>query len=160
MKIALTTPDTLTLPLSSLAETQALAARLAAAVQPGDTLALSGDLGSGKTAFARAFIQALLGPEAEVPSPTFTLVQTYDAPGFPVWHFDLYRLKTPGDVYELGFEEALAGVSLIEWPDRIERLLPRDTLRLTLKPGPTPDSRQAELVGGGRWQDVLARLRG
>ena len=145
--------------LPDLKATQALAARLAGVARSGDVIALSGPLGAGKTEFARAFIRALArrhgaaAPE-EVPSPTFTLVQTYDLGAVSVWHFDLYRLERPGDVAELGLDEALAeGISLIEWPERLAGQLPRDRLDIALgyaapdKPG----ARIAALTGHGSW---------
>lgn len=146
---ALTLPD--------LSATADLARRLAALAQAGDVIALRGDLGMGKTEFARAFIHARPGGEvvAEVPSPTFTLVQVYDlAPA--IWHFDLYRLARADDVWELGFEEALAdGILLIEWPDRIGSLLPERRLDLELTPGATPESRDARLIAHGDWAQRL-----
>lgn len=102
------------------AATAAFAARLAARLQPGDVVLLSGGLGAGKTALARGLIRAL-GHAGDVPSPTFTLVQTYDAPTvrLPVWHADLYRLEVPDEVEELGLDEGLAeGALVIEWPER------------------------------------------
>ncbi|HEY1259264.1 MAG TPA: tRNA (adenosine(37)-N6)-threonylcarbamoyltransferase complex ATPase subunit type 1 TsaE, partial [Stellaceae bacterium] len=96
--------------------TAALAERLAGIAAAGDVIALEGELGSGKTTLARAFIAAR-GAGEEVPSPTFTLVQTYQAETVSIWHFDLYRLQAPEEAWELGIEEALAdGISLIEWP--------------------------------------------
>ena len=129
MQIDLNLPDP--------AATERLAANIAGQVRPGDAILLSGDLGAGKTHFARAFINALTSVPEEVPSPTFTLVQTYDAAveGEPVeiWHFDLYRLKSPEETLELGIEEAFAeGVSLVEWPDRLGGLKPREHLELRL----------------------------
>lgn len=107
-------------------ETAALAAELAGKVEPGTVITLRGHLGSGKSVFARSLIRTLCGDDdLEVPSPTFTLVQAYDTPRGPLWHFDLYRLKTTEEVYELGWEEALsAGIVLIEWPEIIDSLLP------------------------------------
>src|SRR5271157_2974950 len=100
------------------AATKALAARLAAIACVGDVVALSGELGVGKTAFARAFIRARCGADEEVPSPTFTLSQVYDGGGSAIWHFDLYRLAAAEEAWELGIEEAFScGISLIEWPD-------------------------------------------
>ena len=108
------------------ADTQAEAARVAATMKGGDVLLLEGDLGSGKTVFARALIRALAGDSGlEVPSPTFTLVQTYDTPRGTVWHFDLYRLEEPEEIYEIGWEEALAGgIVVVEWPERLAGHLP------------------------------------
>lgn len=132
------------------AATAALARGLAARLRPGDLVALSGDLGAGKTALARAAIRALAGAEEEVPSPTFTLVQTYDAPPATIWHFDLYRLSDPEEVVELGWDEARTGIRLVEWPDRLGRLLPADRLDLRLgMAGGT--ARRAVLRGWGSW---------
>lgn len=127
----------------------AVAAELAARSLPGDVIALHGDLGAGKTTFARAFIRARPGGEkaGDVPSPTFTLVQTYDLPDATVWHFDLYRLDSPHEVWELGLEEALAGgISLIEWPERMGSLLPRRRTDVHLSFSDSPDRRHVTLV--------------
>ncbi len=120
----------------SEAETANFAAGLAGQVKPGDILLLHGTLGSGKTVFARALIRALNGnPEAEVPSPTFTLVQTYDTPLGDLWHFDLYRLEKEAEIYELGWEEALSGgIAVVEWPERLGKLLPPSRLDIRLAP--------------------------
>ncbi|HEX9465339.1 MAG TPA: tRNA (adenosine(37)-N6)-threonylcarbamoyltransferase complex ATPase subunit type 1 TsaE [Alphaproteobacteria bacterium] len=150
------------LALADLAATASLAARTAALARAGDVIALRGDLGAGKTAFARAFIRARPGGAdvTEVPSPTFTLVQVYDlAPA--VWHFDLYRLTRADDVWELGFEEALAdAILLIEWPDRLGSLLPAEHLDVELTPGSAPDSRDVRLIGTGDWVGRLDGLAG
>jgi tRNA threonylcarbamoyladenosine biosynthesis protein TsaE len=140
--------------------TASLAAALAARALPGDVLTLSGVLGAGKTSFARFFIRAL-GVAEEVPSPTFTLVQTFETTRGTVWHFDLYRLASPEEVWELGFEEALIeGIVLIEWPERLGALLPRERLDLTLTIGASPQSRVATLQGSAGWSarlgDILA----
>jgi tRNA threonylcarbamoyl adenosine modification protein YjeE len=121
---------------------------LAAALRPGDVVALGGDLGAGKTTLARAIIRSLAGiPELEVPSPTFTVVQTYEA-RFPVAHFDLYRLASPSELEELGFDEAVAGgVVLIEWPDRAEDRLPPYAIRVEL--AEDGDGRMATIVASG-----------
>ncbi len=155
----MTLPLTLVLDLPDEAATAALAAHLAARAQRGDILALQGPLGSGKTSFARAFIQAFTGAN-EVPSPTFTLVETYAAPGKPpVWHVDLYRLNTPEEALELGIEEAFTdAVSLIEWPERLGDWLPREALRLSLDDGPSANARRARLVVPASWADRLADL--
>lgn len=145
--------------LADEAATAALARAVAALARPGDVIALWGDLGAGKTRFARGFVAALAGDAEEVPSPTFTLVQTYDTPAGTVWHFDLYRLDAPEEALELGLEEALAeGISLIEWPDRLGGLLPRERLDVTLEFGPAEGTRAARLAGRGGWARRLAGL--
>lgn len=137
---------------------------LARAARPGDVLALWGDLGAGKTTFARGYIGALMANEEAVPSPTFTLVQTYPAvianAPVDIWHFDLYRLKHAEEAYEIGIEEAfVSGISLIEWPDRLGSLLPRKRLDVTLTPGTAADSRRLTLAGGEEWADRLAQIK-
>jgi len=114
--------------------TEALGATLAGRLRIGDVVGLKGDLGAGKTTLARAIIRAAAGdPELIVPSPTFTLVEVYETPRGTFWHFDLYRLEAAEQVYELGWEEALAeGIALVEWPERLGRLLPKH-LSVTLE---------------------------
>ncbi|MGB3627036.1 MAG: tRNA (adenosine(37)-N6)-threonylcarbamoyltransferase complex ATPase subunit type 1 TsaE [Henriciella sp.] len=148
--------DALEFHLGDVAATDRLARRLAPHLKAGDVIALHGGLGAGKTTFSRALISALLGAETEVPSPTYTLVQTYDGPGFPIFHFDLYRLETPEDVMELGWEETMDGLALIEWPDKAGDHLPRWRLDLTLEE--TADGRTARLEPHG--EDWQARLHG
>src|SRR5260221_885201 len=144
--------------LADDAATAALAAGLARQARSGDVLTLSRPLGAGKTSFARAFIAAL-GVRDEVPSPTFTLVQTYETAVATVWHFDLYRLTGPDEVHELGLDEALIdGIVLIEWPERLGTLLPRERLDVVLQPGAGVDSRQATLHGTARWQVPLTEM--
>jgi tRNA threonylcarbamoyladenosine biosynthesis protein TsaE len=139
------------------AATAALAARISALVAPGDIIALKGDLGAGKTSFARAFIRARCDMHEEVPSPTFTLVQIYQADALAIWHFDLYRLNRAEEAWELGIEEAFAsGVSLIEWPELLESLLPQRRLGITLDFGDQPQARRAFLVGDADWRARLA----
>ena len=154
-------PRSLTYPLDlpDLAATAALARAVAARAGAGDVIALSGDLGAGKTTFARAFIAALSGREEIVPSPTFTLLQVYECDPAPVWHLDLYRLEQPEEVYELGFEEALTeGIALVEWPERLGPLLPRDRLDIRLSFVADPDARRCELTGHGTWAKRLEGL--
>lgn len=125
-------------------QTTRFAADLAAQIKPGDIILLRGPLGSGKSVFARSLIRSLTGePDMDVPSPTFTLVQTYDTPKGPLWHFDLYRLKDPEEVYEIGWEEALSGgIAVIEWPERLGSLTPRAYLDIAFAPVENrPDSR-------------------
>lgn len=118
--------------LQDEAATARLAAVLAPRLRPGDALLLSGPIGAGKSAFARALIRARLGnPAEDVPSPTFTLVQTYEDAGGDLWHCDLYRLTQPEEALELGLDEAFASaICLIEWPDRLGAAAPEGALRL------------------------------
>ena len=151
------------LELRDLAATESLARALAPRAHRGDVIALRGPLGVGKTTFARAFIHGRAGGDAvrEVPSPTFTLVQTYDLPGCPVWHFDLYRLEDPDEAWELGIEEGFAeAISLVEWPERLGGHLPERRLDVELLAGPAPDARRVRLSGGPDWLRRLAGLNG
>ncbi len=145
----------LTLPLATLAATEALAARAAAVARPGDAILLEGPLGAGKSAFARAFLRAATAdPALDVPSPSYTLVQTYDTPRFRAHHFDLWRLDGPAGLAELGWDEARADLVLVEWPDRLGALRPADALSITLAPD-TGDRRRADLAG---WPDRIGGL--
>ena len=114
--------------------TDQLGATLATRLRIGDIIGLKGELGAGKTTLARAILRAAAeDARLIVPSPTFTLVEVYDTPRGSFWHFDLYRLETPEQVIELGWEEALAeGISIIEWPERLGLLLPKH-LSVTLE---------------------------
>jgi tRNA threonylcarbamoyladenosine biosynthesis protein TsaE len=124
----------ITTPLTTPDETAALAQRLGALLIAGDTVLLTGDVGAGKTHFARALIQSMLATYEDVPSPTFTLVQVYDAAsGEEIWHADLYRLSDPSETEELGLTDAMENaICLIEWPDRLADLRPQDALDITL----------------------------
>src|SRR5690625_2267867 len=148
---------TITYDLPDETATLALARALAPLLEQGDVIALRGDLGAGKTTLARYLINALEGTEEEVPSPTFTLVQIYRRGELELWHFDLYRLESLDEVWELGFEEALAeGISLIEWPERIAGAMPAEHLDLHLLHA--EGARRAELTGFGDWKQRLAAL--
>lgn len=135
--------------------TLALGAMLAPALGKGDVLCLSGPLGAGKTTLARGVIAALTVGE-EAPSPTFALVETYEAKELSLWHFDLYRLQKPEDVWELGLEEALAvGASLIEWPERIAKHIPSTALLIRL--ALDGEGRRALFRGEGSWAGRLRK---
>jgi len=139
-------PASATIDLPDEAATAALAHRLAPVLRAGDVIALRGDLGAGKTAFARALIRALTSPEEEVPSPTFTLVQSYDALLGRIFHFDLYRVTSPDELTEIGWDEALAdGLVLVEWPERAGTLLPVARIDIELTFGASAGSRRASL---------------
>lgn len=141
--------------LPDLAATEALAAAVAGLARPGDVILLEGPFGAGKTAFARAFLRAASAePGLEVPSPSFTLVQTYDTRLGPVHHFDLWRLDGPAALTELGWDEACADIVLAEWPERLGALRPPEALelRLRLLGG---EARHAVLLG---WPDRIGAL--
>ncbi len=144
-----------TLALSTPEATAKLGRAVAAKLRAGDAVCLSGPLGAGKSALARALIRALTSPDEEVPSPTFTLVQTYDGPGFPIAHFDLYRLAAPEEAVEIGVYEALdIGAAVIEWPERLGAALPADRLDIRLEPAPdrgASEGRVASLTPWGTW---------
>lgn len=130
-------------------ETAAHAIALAATLGAGDILLLRGNLGAGKSVFARALIRALSGEKSlEVPSPTFTLVQTYETPQASLWHFDLYRLKDSTEIYELGWEEALTdGIVIVEWPERLGNLTPAQYLDIRISAVDNePDKRQITIT--------------
>jgi tRNA threonylcarbamoyladenosine biosynthesis protein TsaE len=139
-------------------EMQAFAARLVPLLKPRDCVVLYGDLGAGKSTFVRAAIQALTKAE-EVPSPTFTLVQTYEGKSGPVWHFDLYRLKKSAEVLELGWEDALAeGVVFVEWPERLESLLPKACLAVHIDFVEETAQRRLRLEGSETWAKRLSPI--
>ncbi len=132
------------------AATDALGRRLAPVIAPGDVIALWGGLGAGKTALARAIIRARAGRAVIVPSPTFTLMQSYALDGATLWHCDFFRLAAPEEAHELGLDEVFAdGIALIEWPDRLGDLLPPD--RLDVRLDFEGEGRAARLTGGPDW---------
>lgn len=148
----------LTFELPGEAGTLALGRALAGRLERGDVVALHGGLGAGKTTLVRGLVQALLGEDEEVPSPTYTLVQTYEGPAFPLWHFDLYRLEDPDGVAELGWDETLEGVALIEWPERAGRHLPAARLDVFLEIA--GDGRRVRLEPKGEgWQERMHDFR-
>ena len=135
------------------ATTVAVAAAQAAWLEPGDFVGLTGDLGAGKTAFARGLIRALSRtPELEAPSPTFTLMQAYDAPRGPVVHADFYRLRGPVELANLGWDEAIEGaIAIVEWPEKVAEALPPDRLEVEIRFDPSrgPEFRLLRLRGFG-----------
>jgi tRNA threonylcarbamoyladenosine biosynthesis protein TsaE len=136
------------------AATERLGGSLARHLRVRDVVALQGGLGAGKTTLARAILRAAAGdPGLVVPSPTFTLVEVYDTSRGPFWHFDLYRLEAPEQVFELGWEEVRAeGIALIEWPERLGPLLPSERLTVTL--AIEGEGRSAVVEGEQRFGDI------
>src|SRR5450759_5475300 len=151
-----------TVALADEKATRRLMVDIAGAIEPGDLITLSGDLGAGKTTFARALIRHLAGDESiEVPSPTFTLMQSYELPRFPLVHADLYRLSGPGELAELGFDDLPEGaVTLLEWPDRAAGHLPpnRFDVALTLSPQQGETFRHARVTGYGTFAARAERI--
>jgi tRNA threonylcarbamoyladenosine biosynthesis protein TsaE len=151
-------PDELELALPSLAETEALARRVGRLLHSGDTVLLSGPLGAGKSAFTRALLRDMVGdPALEVPSPSFTLVQSYETPRGIVHHYDLWRVDSGADfraLGELGLDDAFRDITLIEWPDRLGLYAPADALEIMFSPC-ADGSRRAALSG---WPDRLPLL--
>ena len=140
--------------LENEAATARLGNVLAKRLEAGDVVALSGPLGAGKTTLARAIVKTLAGRD-EAPSPTFTLLETYETPAFALSHFDLYRLEKPDDAWELGLEDAFDNaISIIEWPERIEQIIPADALIIRLDHH--GGARHAVIVGAGAWEARLA----
>ena len=134
------------------ADTARLGAAIARELKAHEAVCLSGPLGAGKSTLARALIQALAGAGTEAPSPTFTLVQTYDAPAFPLAHFDLYRLERPEEALELGLDEALdQGAAIIEWAEKLGHHLPPDRLDVELHID--GERRRARLSPHGAWEE-------
>ena len=143
-------PERRHLILQSPDETASLAQRIAPVLRPGDTLLLSGGIGAGKTHFARALIQKRLAVPEDVPSPTFTLVQTYETSTGEIWHADLYRLDGPQSIDELGLTEAFdTAICLVEWPDRLGDLAPEQALFMAFESGPVDEARSLEFT----WAD-------
>ena len=149
--------------LASPAKTEALARKIAPCLRSGDTLLLEGPIGAGKTHFARALIKARLaaeGKDEDVPSPTFTLVQSYEAGGVEIWHADLYRLSDPAEVAELGLDDAFErAICLVEWPDRLGGAAPAGAITLAF------DTREGDhrvlmiKTGIARWKDITICAR-
>ena len=139
--------------LSDEAATSRLGAALAGILRRGEAICLSGPLGAGKSTLARALVRRLTTPDEDVPSPTFTLVQFYETAGFPLAHFDLYRLASPDEAWELGLDEALdEGAALIEWPQRLDGRLPPDRLDIDISLEDGGARRSARLTPHGAWK--------
>ena len=156
---------TATCHLSSPDATAAFAQALAPSLRPGDTLLLDGQIGAGKTHFARALIQARLGAAGraeDVPSPTFTIVQVYDDGIAEIWHADLYRLTDATEIDELGLQEAFdTAICLVEWPDRMEDAAPRTALRLRFAPGAADAARVLTIeADDGKWAERITAALG
>jgi len=119
---------------ASVDETMDLARAVAGSLSPGSVLALHGDLGAGKTHFVKGLAEGLGYEPHEVRSPTFTIVQVHEGEAMPLYHFDAYRVGSAGEFVDLGFEEYVygEGVTVVEWPERVEELLPEDTIWLTI----------------------------
>lgn len=141
-------------PLTTENHTKLLAESLAKIARRGDIFLLNGDIGAGKTAFARFFIQFFLGKEEEVPSPTFTIVQTYPTKEFMIWHLDLYRVKVSSELNEFDLEDAFhRGVSLIEWPEKLENYSLRNYLFLDFEN--EGGERKVKITMFGDWETRL-----
>ena len=143
--------DSLPIRFASPEALEAFGARLAQRLGAGEAICLFGRLGAGKSTLARGLVRAMTQPDQDVPSPTFTLMQTYQGPDFSVAHFDLYRLKRPEEVFEIGLDEALdVGAVVIEWSERLEDALPPDRLDVRLEIA-DDGGRLATLRGHGVW---------
>lgn len=136
--------------LNDEAATARLGEAIARALRPGEAVCLSGPLGAGKSTLARALVRTLTAPDEDVPSPTFTLVQFYDGEALKIAHFDLYRLTSPDEAYEIGLDESLdEGAAVIEWPERLAGQLPPD--RLDVEIAIDGAGRSARLTPHGSW---------
>jgi tRNA threonylcarbamoyl adenosine modification protein YjeE len=141
-----------TLILKSKEQTKILASKLAKTAKLGDIITLSGDLGAGKTSFAQYFIRSLSDDEIDVTSPTFNLLHVHQLKDLEIWHFDLYRLKNSDEIYELGIEDALTqGISLIEWPEIAQAILPKDRLDLRFDFTDEENTRIITFNGSDKW---------
>ncbi len=149
-----------TLRLTSKEDTLILAHKIAPYLLLGDVLLLEGPIGAGKSFFARSLILSLLSEPEDIPSPTFTLVQTYESLNFDIWHCDLYRLATPYEVQELGLEDAFeTALCIVEWPDRLAELTPNSALTISLNLTSIPNERLVKLsTTNQRWASVLEAL--
>ena len=143
----------LALNLKDEEKTQKLGALLSNFARAGDCFALFGDLGAGKTTFSRGFIQKILQTNEEIPSPTFTIVQTYEIEDIELYHFDLYRLENEEEIWELGWEEIQSGISLIEWQQRAKNYLPKNRVEINLKFNAASRIANISIFGKGEFID-------
>ena len=152
--------NSMRLTLASPEETEELAQRLSKSMGAADVILLSGEIGAGKTHFARTLIQALLPYPEDVPSPTFTLVQTYETETLEIWHSDLYRLTSPDEVIELGLNEAFeTAICLVEWPDRLEDLAPQSALSMAFEMTENTGERVLNITwDDARWDERMSEL--
>lgn len=141
-------------------DTARFAADVSRGLRAGDTLLLSGPVGAGKTHFARHLIQSLLSEAEDVPSPTFTLVQTYETVAGPLWHADLYRITSTHEIEELGLAEAFENhICIVEWPDRLGELAPPDALSLQFAQGGQENERFVTANWtADRWDAIFKKL--
>jgi tRNA threonylcarbamoyladenosine biosynthesis protein TsaE len=142
----------------NLEETRELAKKVAKLIRIYDVITLQGDLGSGKTTFSKLLINFIAGPHHNVTSPTFNLVHNYTFAQGAIWHFDLYRLKESEEIYELGLDEALENITIIEWPEIINYILPKDRLEIVIKYD-IDGTRTYFLTLCGKWQDRINEIR-
>lgn len=155
------TTDFLRLDLPNAKATKALAETIARQITPGDVILLEGPIGAGKTHFCRSLIQALQGTPEDIPSPTFTLVQMYDLPVGELWHADLYRISHIDEIEELGLRSAFDdAICLVEWPDKLEDLVPENALQLSLALSETSDDARIARLSwtDNKWVHRLAGL--
>ncbi|MCT4635227.1 MAG: tRNA (adenosine(37)-N6)-threonylcarbamoyltransferase complex ATPase subunit type 1 TsaE [Rickettsiales bacterium] len=142
--------------LDDIEQTKAFAALIAKHLSPGDVVTFSGNLGAGKTSFIKYMINSISQGEVEVTSPSFNLLHIYEQNILEIWHFDLYRLKDIDEIYELGIEDAfIKGVSLIEWPEIIDKILPNNRLEIKLSFANKEKARIVNLVGFLKWSKIL-----
>lgn len=147
--------------VKNLQDTKKLASKIASFCKKGDVILLNGTLGAGKTTFVQYFINSLLiKKEAEISSPTFNLVKSYETERFSINHLDLYRLKDSEELYELGIEDILhEGVSLVEWPELLEDFLDEDCNVLNVNIKLLEDCREFELLGQGDWVEKIEKIK-
>ena len=145
--------------IADINEMKSFANKIAKLIKPKDIICLRGNLGAGKTTFCQFLIKSILGKDIEVTSPTFNLLHVYDGKEFSIWHFDLYRLKSREEIYEIGIEEALIdGVTIIEWPEIIIDILPKKMLDLSISFLDTSSTRLININGSNQWIEKLSKL--